>query len=62
MRMLYQLEKLEGTREKKLFEEGIIGRLSNRQRDVASELIDASKRKSKYRWQRSKKIGIRLTK
>ncbi|EDV25031.1 uncharacterized protein TRIADDRAFT_24805, partial [Trichoplax adhaerens] len=52
------IEKLEERREKKLFNDDVIGRLCNRHRDVASGLIDALIiRKVKYRWQRSKKIG-----
>ena len=53
----HSLRKMETKRNDFLFEKHVIGRLSNRRRDIVKELASISNRKVPFKWQRGNKIG-----
>ena len=50
---------LENSRHQQLFDKGVIGRVSNKKRDLAGELAVGPKRVP-FKWQRGNKIGESL--
>ena len=56
----HSLKKLEVKRNEYLFEKHVIGRVSNRRRDIVKELVSISSRKVPFKWQRGNKIGKSL--
>ena len=56
----HSLKKLEVKRNEYLFEKHVIGRVSNRRRDIVKELASISSRKVPFKWQRGNKIGKSL--
>lgn len=53
----HSLKKLEMKRNEYLCEKHVIGRVSNRRRDIVKELACISNRKVPFKWQRGNKIG-----
>ena len=53
----HSLKKMEAKRNEFLFEKHVIGRVSNRRRDIVKELASISNRKVPFKWQRGNKIG-----
>ncbi|KAK2570774.1 Mitogen-activated protein kinase kinase kinase 4 [Acropora cervicornis] len=53
----HSLRKMETKRNDFLFEKHVIGRVSNRRRDIVKELASISNRKVPFKWQRGNKIG-----
>ena len=51
------LRNLENSRNQRLFDKRVIGRVSSRHRDIASELANISNRRVPFKWQRGNKIG-----
>ena len=56
----HSLKKLEVKRNEYLYEKHVIGRVSNRRRDIVKELASISSRKVPFKWQRGNKIGKSL--
>lgn len=56
-RVRHSLKKLEVKRNEYLYEKHVIGRVSNRRRDIVKELASISSRKVPFKWQRGNKIG-----
>ena len=56
----HSLKKLEEKRNGYLYEKHVIGRVSNRRRDIVKELASISSRKVPFKWQRGNKIGKSL--
>ena len=53
----HSLKKLESKRNEYLYDKHVIGRVSNRRRDIVKELASISSRKVPFKWQRGNKIG-----
>ncbi|XP_078375482.1 mitogen-activated protein kinase kinase kinase 4-like isoform X2 [Oculina patagonica] len=53
----HSLKKLEIKRNQYLYDKHVIGRVSNRRRDIVKELASISSRKVPFKWQRGNKIG-----
>ena len=53
----HSLKKLEVERNEYLYDKHVIGRVSNRRRDIVKELASISSRKVPFKWQRGNKIG-----
>ena len=53
----HSLKKLEVKRNEYLYDKHVIGRVSNRRRDIVKELASISSRKVPFKWQRGNKIG-----
>ena len=53
----HSLKKLETKRNDYLYDKHVIGRVSNRRRDIVKELASISNRKVPFKWQRGNKIG-----
>lgn len=53
----HTLKKMEAKRNEFLFGKHVIGRVSNRRRDIVKELASISNRKVPFKWQRGNKIG-----
>ena len=58
----HSLNKLERKRNDYLYEKHVIGRVSNRRRDIVKELACISSRKVPFKWQRGNKIGTVMIK
>ena len=52
------IRKLEKKRNDMLFQEKIIGRVSDRKPDLASDLVNISSRRVNFKWHMGNKIGI----
>lgn len=55
--MKASIEKLEKARKEKLMNEKIIGRVSDRKPDLASELVNIKSRRVNFKWHLGNKIG-----
>ncbi|XP_068698407.1 mitogen-activated protein kinase kinase kinase 4-like isoform X1 [Montipora foliosa] len=53
----HSLRKMETKRNEFLYKKHVIGRMSNRRRDIVKELASISNRKVPFKWQRGNKIG-----
>ena len=56
----HSLKKMEAKRNEFLVDKHVIGRVSNRRRDIVKELASISNRKVPFKWQRGNKIGRQL--
>jgi len=53
----HALKKMEIKRNEFLVDKHVVGRVSNRRRDIVKELASISSRKVPFKWQRGNKIG-----